>query len=83
MTHEELLEKLNDKYIVFTEPDSVFNFYKKQSDALRAVVELHQPLRTFPPESIISIEVCLQCRDGDFMADYPCATIQAIEKELK
>ena len=62
---------------------SGYQAMSKISNALRAVVELHQPIWTFPAGSNNSIPICLQCRDGEFEADYPCETIQAIEKELK
>ena len=42
--------------------------------ALRAVVELHKPV-----EGKFGLS-CLKCRDYE---NYPCSTIQAIEKELK
>ena len=79
MTHEELLEKLAD---IAHNKDA----HDARNDyllALRAVVELHQPVWTFPEGSNNSVPICLQCRDGGFEADYPCPTIQAIEKELK
>ena len=80
MTHDELLEKLNDKYIVFNEPDSVFNFYKKQSNALRAVVELHRPTTIFLTDNIEE-NYCGTCGDTVWVP-YPCQTIQTIQKEL-
>lgn len=80
MTYEELLEKLNDKYIVFTEPDSVFNFYKKQSDALRAVVEEHKPIEKVWTDKTTDI-FCGSCGDVAYIP-YPCRTIEAIQKEL-
>ena len=50
------------------------------SKALRAVVELHSPDEYEPGQ-------CSCCRayanDGEYDAEYPCWTIQAIEKELK
>lgn len=83
MTHDELLSRIN-------EDDRVAHLYGysghqrllKYFNSLRAVVELHQPIWTFPPGSNNSTPICLQCREGDFEADYPCPTIQAIEKEL-
>ena len=42
--------------------------------ALRAVVELHKPV-----EGKFGLS-CLRCRDYE---NYPCSTIQAIEKELE
>lgn len=76
MTHEELLA------IVDT---NKFGYYDTFANALRAVVELHKP---------ITIELCddldcCGCGDPDFICndcqsnEYPCPTIQAIEKELK
>ena len=41
---------------------------------LRAVVELHKPV-----EGKFGLS-CLKCRDYE---NYPCSTIQAIEKELE
>lgn len=76
MKYEELLEKLNDKYIVFFEPDSVFNFYKKQSDALREVVELHSIIE-ISYGGKVPVVLCDWCR-----VDYPCRTISVIEKAL-
>lgn len=43
--------------------------------ALRAVVELHKP---YEPTKIGTV-----CKACGITADYPCPTIQAIEKELK
>ena len=79
MTHEELKEKLAD---IAHEKDA----HEARNDfllALLAVVQLHQPVHTFLDGSNKSIPLCLQCRDGNFEADYPCSTIQAIESELK
>ncbi len=68
MTHEELLFK------------SVTSGDTSTSNALRAVVELHNPINNpnFPDSDIW----CWQCADGRGYAKYPCPTIQAIEKEL-
>ena len=40
-------------------------------NALRAVVELHKPFRGD------------ECRECGYLGDFPCPTIQAIEKELE
>lgn len=79
MTHDELLAKIDQQ------KDNAFEgfVFSDVFDALRAVVELHKPIWTFPEGSNNSIPICLQCRDGEFESDYPCPTIQAIEKELK
>lgn len=74
MTHEELLSIMDN----YTFKDSA-----EPVKALRAVIELHQPIWTFIDGSDKSVPLCIQCRDGDFIADYPCLTIQAIEKELR
>ena len=69
MTHDELLAKIGYN----TSP-------MKQMDALRAVVELHKP-------DTIYGTFCLACEDGRCgnaqSVEYPCPTIQAIEKELR
>ena len=78
MTHEELLQKMSD---IAHKKDA----HEARNDyllALLAVVKLHQPIYTFVAGSDKSIPLCIQCRDGDFIADYPCPTIQDIEKEL-
>ena len=81
MTHEELLAKIatpNEFIGVKYAPDW-------QSAALRAVVELHKPTNFGmiqngePWCNVCHIEVT----DYDCShQDYPCPTIQAIEKEL-
>ena len=85
MTHDELLERLDElKYDV---GDSGMNEEYKAIYALRAVVELHKPVLIATP--------CPEGRSGcavmhwsDKYAcsckfwNYPCPTIQAIEKEL-
>ena len=71
MTHDELLERLNElKYDV---GDSGMNEEYKAIYALRAVVELHKPYND---------EGVLMCSYCDWNS-YPCGTIEAIEKELK
>ena len=45
-------------------------------DALSATVELHRP-QSFPFDEYLEA-ICVPCD-----TDYPCPTIQAIEKELK
>ena len=48
------------------------------SNALRAVVELHKP------RDFYGTQVCDGCDTKlNWQIDYPCSTIQAIEKELK
>ena len=65
MIHEELLAKIDHMW------DDDFDYVIEQNrKALRAVVELHQPLK-------IDANWC-NCDNP-----YPCPTIRAIEKELK
>jgi len=68
MTHDELLATLNSKHFMESRTPETPYF------ALRAVVELHKP-STHKHGLVFCNENC----EGD----YPCPTIQAIEKELK
>lgn len=81
MTHDELLAKINHNYVTHNGFE-ISNLY----DALRAVVELHMPSQEVGgicDENGDELWVCGVCPDGDGLQDYPCPTIQAIEKELK
>ena len=74
MTHDELLAKisLGEQFEGATwriDIDSIV----KQLIALREVVKLHKPMEDSP--------YCEQCCLSGF--EYPCHTIQAIEKELE
>ena len=72
MTHEELLAKLWILPADITE----LQHGAKAVQALRAVVELHKPNQDYP-------EYCDVCWwEEHEREDYPCQTIQAIEKEL-
>jgi hypothetical protein len=83
MTHDELLAKVNQlDYLLGPEPSG-----DKAVLALRAVVELHKPSENYTGKAC---GYCfnqayepsgLEMMDKDFA--YPCATIRAIEKELK
>lgn len=67
MTHDELLAKLSPaRYIIKEEAVAQLN-------ALRAVVELHKP----EGRNVQPLTRCWKCQ-----VTYPCAEIQAIEKEL-
>jgi len=66
MTHDELLAAL--AYTPHTDPNG-----DKMHKALRAIVELHKPFE-------IDREGNCNCQECEW--DYPCPTIQAIEKEL-
>ena len=71
MTYEELLAKLNEwEYSDYKAYGSISEWPYK---TLRAVVELHKSDGHF----------CVECsHDVDYLFNYPCKTIQAIEKEL-
>lgn len=78
MTHEELQLKIYqiDKYNEATDEQGTENWQEvdKALQALFAVVELHKPDGGF----------CSECsHDFDYLFNYPCQTIQTIEKALK
>jgi len=79
MTHDELLELINNYKIYAPVDYGQFDL----TNALRAVVELHKPIydnSCFDPDCCGGPypDLCDGCKD-----DYPCPTIQAIEKELQ
>lgn len=74
MTHDELLALINDSY---SRNDDDIGRMKL---ALRAVVDLHEPL--FPPNSNAWCPECSCTSVDGKIIDYPCSTIQAIEKAL-
>jgi hypothetical protein len=73
MTYDKLLAKIN-------EPEHWFKPFLDIRKALLAVVELHKPYPSKPhkPEGVL---LCRECTDYS-TANWPCSTIQAIEKEL-
>jgi hypothetical protein len=78
MTYAELLKYIND-YVTLVELNDMpatANVIK----SLRAVVELHKPMPEYFGGNKI---VCGMCGCPEVEFDYPCPTIQAIEKELK
>jgi hypothetical protein len=78
MTHDELLAKLNGQ-IAGSNAIGCKCPACDNAIALRAVVELHKPEQINP-----TYLVCTNCYDEESgPSDYPCDTIQAIEKELK
>ena len=82
MTHDELLARIDDdeKFL-----EQYFGGKFKGQSALRAVVELHKPSQEVGgicDENGEELWVCGICPDGDGLQNYPCPTIQAIEKEL-
>ena len=68
MTHDELLEKIDEEGEFLVQH---FDSKPRVHSALRAVVELHKP----------EGDRQQQCEHDK--KTYPCPTIQAIEKELK
>ena len=89
MTHDELLERIKDpielsrwldKGVVDKEITlSQAQIYWHNTNALRAVVELHKPANDG------NKDICRECArliDPWNENSYPCKTIQAIEKEL-
>lgn len=70
MTHDELLAAVQFNKQTLESSD-------RNSEALRAVVELHKPsiLHSRYSDDL----VCEKCQ----IIRYPCSTIQAIEKQLK
>ena len=74
-TYDELLARID--YMKFEVGDSGINEESTAIQALRAVVELHEPT---PLDE--RGDVCLTCCP-DLLTLYPCPTIQAIEKELE
>lgn len=73
MTHDELLGRVNSLKAI----EAIF-----MQDAIRAVVELHNPI------TYNTVEVCKECMklrslDTGPVIPYPCKTIQSIEKELE
>lgn len=80
MTHEELLAKINKNALITAR---LFGWVgnKKESNALRAVVELHKPFNGFINKDKLFCEVCTEGNPPDSYP-YPCPTIQAIQKEL-
>jgi hypothetical protein len=68
MTHDELLVLLDE---VIT--DDVHHLATQTAQALRAVVELHEPYEDW----------CSECSLSVVQIPYPCRTIQTIEKELE
>ena len=74
MTHDELLIEINRRLEV-----ALYNGDPQSIHALRAIVELHNP----ELHQNDNVEGCVQCSSFSYRyVEYPCPTIQAIEKEL-
>ena len=72
MTHDELLAKINE-----IENIETYKSYRQFIAATRAVVELHKP------NEYGKCYCNADQYDGTSLMNWPCETIQAIEKELK
>lgn len=74
MTHDGLLAYINKEIDQAAWTKEYYPFKSLQS--LRAVVELHKPNECSHGVG------CIECGGMECATGYPCATIQAIEKEL-
>jgi hypothetical protein len=76
MTHDELIEYIDDSTDGLKH-EHLFEKLLANTNALRAVVELHKPNADG--------DECANCgwECGKELISFPCPTIQAIEKELK
>jgi hypothetical protein len=79
MTHDELIAYIDDSTDGLKHED-IFPLLLANTQALRAVVELHEPAIVIYPKEM-QILMCMECGDEEGLR-YPCPTIQAIEKEL-
>ena len=81
MSHEELLKRIESKFIVNDDGATQAGSTEfALRNALRAVVELHKPMSDRMPDCA----ECVTIHQGETdVVNYPCPTIQAIEKELK
>ena len=77
MTHDELLWAINS--VVENGTCETVGHYSS-AKALRAVVELHKPMSNRMPDC----SECVTIHQGETdVVNYPCPTIQAIERELE
>ena len=76
MTHDELLAVLNEVI-----EDDIHHLATQTAQALRAVIELHEPRASVAPEYPKGFTVGKDCSMCDM--NYPCPTIQAIEGALE
>jgi hypothetical protein len=77
MTHEELLIEINRRLDV-----ALYNGDAQSIHALRAVVELHKPSQKDYWGEVGCVGCDVNSEYGTWQEEYPCPTIQAIEKEL-
>ena len=75
MKHDELLAKID--YAIEGNP------YDEYTSAIRAVVELHKPIKVRDGLNRCNRCISAVMDDGSYiLAQYPCPTIVSIEKEL-
>ena len=79
MTHDEL------PYIAIIE--DLNKLIRKQMKAIDSVMQLHKPVMQWSggydgEDNPLYAEQCADCSSNGFTQEYPCQTIQAIEKEL-
>ena len=82
MAHDEITEELDEVIKDFDQKYDNSNPYYK---ALRAIVELHRPTSVSWANGW---DYCMECsnwegRNRNLLREYPCSTIEAIEKELR
>ena len=73
MSHDEIIAKMDDFNIGLSNGFGDVKTLVQFVNGLRAIVELHKPFE-------IDREGNYNCQECEW--EYPCATIQAIEKEL-
>ena len=78
MTHDELLAKIDIWKFQTKGYDDTYEVHGILN-SLRAVVELHNPVTDYYDCYNL---MCKACSVEELVTDYPCPTIQAIEKEL-
>lgn len=76
MTHEELQSAISHQIIVA--PPFALGGYIRFLHALQAIIELHKPKLDY-----VGRPQCSECLVGNSWKHWPCATIQAIQKELE
>ena len=91
MLDDKLLD--NIKYIESLIPQGITadvfgtTFSSRFSAALKAVVELHKPIKTTPPWEYEWYIACSACEnytnDGAYFLEYPCPTIKAIMEVME
>lgn len=80
MTHQELLAKIEIRIADFCEGEEEFCDICSPWKALSAVVELHKSNQV--DNAIWCSECSKRFENSGYYENYPCPTIQAIEKEL-